>query len=258
MLHSELPKIDAQKVDTSRRVLDDLVTQTIISGYNWYGNVTSFPRVITFSHMHESADYRGAMKRDMIPLGYSSEDIDRNTREKSGCYRWEKDFIFRDERGAIFQNLRIRKLTGDYIDLSKYPEQTLADVLELRNELLIGENKGWELDIEFSSKEKLLQLVNMFLSKSSKHNPSHWPGAYDVPVLIIGEKAKAYSSDLPDFIEARKIALIENGNEISFVIHKRLGDLAKHPTYSALQKLGFSEEICLGNKAFVAEYVDKR
>lgn len=258
MFHSELPKIDAQKVDASRKVLDDLVTQTIISGYNWYGRVPSYPRVITFSHMHENADYRGAMKMDMIPLGYSSEIIDNNTREKYGCYRWEKDFIFRDAQGIIFPDLRIRKLTGDYINLNKCAEQTLANVLELQNELLIGENKGWELDIEFSSKEKLLQLIKMFLSKSSRHNPNHWPGAYDVPVLIIGEKAKAYSSDLPDFVEAKKIALIENGNEISFIIHNRFGDLIKRPIYSTLQQLSFREEICLGNKSFVEEYVDKR
>ncbi len=258
MIPVHLPNIDPKKVEQARLVLDDLVTQTIISGYNWYDRVSDLTRVVTFSHLHETEDYRQAMSNDMQQLGYSAEDINNNTRPKSGCYRWERDFVFRDDNGNVFPNLIVRRASGEYLDLAKYPEKTLANVPELKNERLYGENKGWELDLEFKTKENLLQLVALFLNKSSKKTPGHWPGAYDVPVLIIGEQAKAYASELPDFIEAKRLVLVENGNEISFIIHERFEDLLKHSAYQVLSGLGFTVESCLGNKTFVAAYVDKR
>ena len=255
---AELPNIDPKKTEKTRQILDALLIQKIISGYNWYDAVSTVPRVITFSHMHESEDYYAAMFKDMQSLGYSHQRIDASTRSKFATYRWEKDFVFRDANDDFFPDLRIRSLSGEYLDLTKYSGKTLEDVTELKDEKLFGDNKGWELNLEFKSKKRLLELVNLFVQKSSRKSAKHWPGAYDVPVLIIGEQAKAYVSELPDFVEARKIALFENDNEVSFVIHEKLDDMLKHPLYTELSQLGFVEEVCFGNRPFIEAYVDKR
>lgn len=253
-----LPNIDLQKTKDICRILDDLLSkQQIISGYNWYTSIPTGARLVTFSHMHESPGYRDAMHKDMEKIGYSYEQIEEKTRAKFGCYRWEPDFVFRDNEGQLFPKLCIRPLAGSYLNLAQYPESTLENIPELKNESLIGENEGWEMDLEFKTKDELFRLVKLFLTKSSRKNPDHWPGAYDVPVLLIGEQAIVYAQELPDFVESRRIILIENGNEISFVVNKKFVDLKKNPHYTTLNRMGFIEEPCLGNRAFVDTYVDK-
>lgn len=76
-------------------------------------------------------------------------------------------------------------------------------------------------------------------------------------MLLLGKKALRYSKFLPHFSKAHKIFLMENGNEISFIINKNLKILKQMPYYEKLRRLGFKEELCLGNKAFIKTYIDK-
>ena len=45
---------------------------------------------------------------------------------------------------------------------------------------------------------------------------------------------------------------------MNFVVHKNVDKLKEMPEYPRLINLGFMEEICLGNKAFISEYIDKK
>lgn len=119
-----------------------------------------------------------------------------------------------------------------------------------------------------------MKFVQLFLRKSSKYLFDEkgnivketgrdkkirlpWPDAYVLPVLLLGEKALRYARELPQFVPATKVGLEKNGNEISFVIHKRLDLLRKLRHYEYLKKLGFKETPCLANKPFIRHYVDK-
>ena len=52
-------------------ILDDLLTyrdaqgklSPVIAGYNWYKEIATTDRVITFSHLHETESYKQAMLR---------------------------------------------------------------------------------------------------------------------------------------------------------------------------------------------------
>ncbi len=106
-----LPNIDAEKSRRAQAVLDDLlVTSKTISGYNWYTSVPTSSRIVTFSHMHESDDYRKEMRQDLAHLGYTPEDIERRIRIKFSTFLWGPDFIFRNEKGELLTNLRIRRV----------------------------------------------------------------------------------------------------------------------------------------------------
>lgn len=253
---TELPNIAPAKTHALQEILDELLARRIISGYNWYESVPQESHIVTFSHMHETELYKTAMIQDLQSLGYAAESLKNSFRDKFGSYRWERDFVFRDDTGALFPDLHIRKMREGYLDLTKYPSKTLEGIAGLGEGQLVGENAGWELDVPFHEKANLFALVNLFISKSSKKNPDHWPGAYEVPVLLLGEAACAHAEELPDFIEARKISLVERGNEVSFVVNQRLPQLRSLPQYVQLQSLGFKELRCLGNRAFIASYVD--
>lgn len=255
MKANEVPNLKSTKVESVREVLDDLLKKRTISGYNWYNQVLSNDRVVTFAHMHETERYHSDMCADMKNLGYSKKCIDRNTRQKHGCYRWDADFVFKDEQGIIFPNLRIRDFSGNYLNLNEYKENNLAKS-GIQEKVLIGENKGWELDLEFRSKKRFLKVVNLFLKMSSNKNSEHWSGAYSVPVLIIGEKGIKYAQELPDFVKVKKVGLIENQNEISFVIHQQFEELEKMTNFEQLLKFGFKIEPCIGNKEFIDSYVN--
>ena len=150
--------------------------------------------------------------------------------------------------------------------LKEYKQFTNAD--------LLGENYGWELNMPFNSEGELIKLVDLFLRKSGDHIydkngviieeidkekslRAPWRDAYETPVLILGEIALKYANKLPHFIPATKIILRENFNEISFIINKNLGLLRNLPHYEQLKRMGFNEELCLGNKPFIIGYVDK-
>jgi len=254
-----LPNIAPQKTLQSREVLDDLLTKEgIITGYNWYLAVPQETRLVTFSHMHETEAYKQAMMKEIAEQGYTQEQLQRGIRRKFGSYQWRHHFVFRDEAGTIFPDLNIRTKTGNYLDLSRFPARTLEGIAELAQEGLVGENEGWELNLAITNKEKLLAIMELFLRKSSRERTDHWPDAYEIPVLLLGKEALTYARELPDFIVAKKMELIENGNEISFITHAQFPVLKETQAFAELEKIGFKEESCLANRAFIETYVDKR
>lgn len=202
--------------------------------------------------------------------------ISQSIRNRGTTFSYKLKFRIRDDQGALFPNLKIRDLkTNSYIDLNLY-KTPLVNYNEFNSSdgYLMGENTGWELNMPFKNKEELVNLVNLFLKKSSvnifdkKGRPlketktqrrvrSHWQDSYETPVLIIGRKAIEFYSHLPNFIKATKVVLKEKNNEISFIINKKLEMLKNSGYYNQLLKFGFIEEVCLGNKPFVVEFVDK-
>ena len=106
------------------------------------------------------------------------------------------------------------------------------------------------------------KLIKLFLEKSGKKDPNMrkakkvWRDAYTIPVILLGKKAIEYAKNLQGFTQATKVSLEEEGNEISFVIHKKLSRLRALPAYKCLKDLDFKEETCLGNDPFI-EYIDK-
>lgn len=85
-----------------------------------------------------------------------------------------------------------------------------------------------------------------------------WPLAYDTPVIILGAAALKYREKLTQFSTATQFSLKENQNEISFIINTQLPILEQLPHYKQLLGWGFEKELCLGNKAFIKEYIDKK
>ncbi len=246
--------------------LDDLLTfkdsegnlSPIITGYNWYNQVPELDRIVTFSHIHETKVYRQAMISDLEKLGYSREQVETNIREKGGTFLWEVDFQVKGENGEPYPELIIKNVkTGKNLDLSKYKGETLEGYPELEGKLL-GGDCGWELDLPFENKIKLMNLINLFVKKSYKCNRSSWPEAYETPVLLLGKKAIEWQNELPNFVKATKIELSQGKNELSFIINQNLTMLKIMPHYNKLMKLGFSENDCLGNKSFIREYINKK
>lgn len=269
--------IEKDKRDGIIKCLDDLMfydaegkTTEIITGYNLYDKLSTTNRIITFSHMHRAKNYRRDMLQDLIRLGYKRKQIEKNIRDKMGCYRWELDFI-------ISPNVRIRnRKTGTYLDLNVY-KKALENYREFAtsDKDFVAEENGWQLDLPFSNKKELITLVDLFMKKSGKYlcseediiikeskeekklrNP--WRGAYKIPVLILGEKALTYRHLFPSFIDVVKISIKENNNEVSFIIHEKLELLKKLQHYKTLIDFGFKEELCLANKLFIKRYVDNK
>ncbi len=276
----DLTGIPEDKRNKIIRCLDELLTfkdsqgnlSPVISGYNWYNELAKSDRIITFSNIHTSDAYMQAMLKDLERLGYASQSILEYIREKGGAFFWDPAYRIRDDKENLLPNLKIKDIrTNRYVNLMSYIKP-LSEYLEFINckGFLLAEDQGWELDMPFKSKGELVDLVNLFLMKSGEHiydekgeiveesdeekrlrNP--WDDAYIIPVLIVGEKALKYADELPQFDQATKICLIEDNNEISFIIHKDIDRLRNLSHYEQLKKLGFSEEICLGNKPFLRD-----
>ncbi len=258
-------------------VLDDLMAykisgtqKAVITGYNWYTSATKSDSRVTFSNIHESEDYKNAMIRDLGKLGYKRGYLLERIREKGSMFFWSPDYRTRGWSGKILSGLKIKDLrTRQYINLRKY-RKPLEEYKEFRDSKghLIATDYGWEVDIPFRKRERLLRLVDLFLRKvgsfvydetgeiilegaNQKELRTPWPGPYTVPVLLIGESALKYLNELPAFDSATRFSLVENNNEISFVVHKNLEVLRNLPHYERLIHIGFSEERCLGNKPFL-------
>lgn len=263
--------------------LDDLLTfkdsqgvlSPIISGYNLYITIPEFDSIVTFSNIHETEAYKQDMLRDLSKLGYDPQIILSYIRDKAGTFLHNLELRIRDDEGNLLPGLRIKDIrTGKYLDLEKFSEP-LVNYSQLKDAegYLISEDQGWELDMPFNNQAELLKLVDLFLRKSGMQIYDEngekieetdeerklrlpWADAYRVPVLLLGEAALRYADELPHFTPAIKIALKENSNEISFVIHKNLEQLRNLFHYEQLLHLGFNEERCLGNKPFI-DYVDE-
>ena len=249
----------------------------IITGYNYYSPIPQASRVIIFSHMYETKNYKEDMLKDLETMSYSKEDIDENIREKLAIFLWSPKFLIRNEEGVIYNSLRIRDTrTGKFIDLERF-KLCLGEREEYSTSFsyLIGESQGWQLDMPLSSKKELFNLIRLFLKRSGKdlyYNQglvipeteeekdirSPWKGAYETPVLLLGESVLGYSNELAQFSPITRFILNKNSNEASFVIHRNLRRLVQLPQYKELINFGFIEEKCLGNNAFIKEYVDKK
>lgn len=272
-----LTGIDPQKRKTIIASLDSLLMSSIITGYNWYNAVPRTNRVVTFSHLHQTEAYKKAMLNDLVALGYSKRRILGNIREKSSAFLHEPHFSIRDEKGNLFPSLRILDVrTGQYIDLEKYRQPLIKyPEFEGADFMLRREDAGWQLDMPFSTKAELFQLVGLFTQKSAaslyddqgqkiqetpgqKRRRGPWPGAYEVPVLILGAKAMRYVEELCGFHRAKKLTLIENRNEISFIIHEKYELLKQRMEFARLDEFGFFEEDCLGNTLFIKQYIDRQ
>lgn len=248
----------------------------VITGYNWYIAPVKSDSVITFSNIHETEAYKKGMLRDLEKLGYTSRFVLEHIREKAGAFLHELEFRIRDDKGNLLPGLKIRDITtGHYIELNEFSDSLINHPqFDDKEGSLVAEDQGWELGVPFKTKKELFGLVDLFLKKSGifvydKYGKqveeteeevrlrSPWADAYETPVLLLGENALRYADSLPQFIQAIKLVLRENSNEISFVIHKNIDMLRKLPHYGNLLSFGFKEELCLGNKPFIAEYVDK-
>lgn len=264
--------------------LDDLLTlkdaqkksTPVIAGYNWYTSLSQSNSVVTFANIHETEAYKEAMMRDLEKQRYDRRTVLSNIRAKGGAFLWNFGYRIRDDNDSPLAGLKIKDLkTGEYLDLTKF-DKSLSNYPSFagRKNDFVAEDSGWELDIPFGSKEELFRLVSLFQRKAGLHKYDEngvivqeteeeqklrapWTDAYEVPVLLVGENATQYAAELPHFTPATKIALKENGNEISFVINKKLRRLKGLPHYQQLLDLGFKEEPCLGNKPFIMD-IDKK
>ena len=255
--------------------LDDLLIpksgkNSIIKGYNWYTEIPNTNRIITFSNIHETETYKEDMLKDLEKIGYDPKELKRFIRNKGGAFLHGLKFRIHDDNGKALHGLKIKNVkTGNYLDLTKF-SKPLINYLEFKDgeTPLIAEDNGWEIDLPFKDKEELMKLISLFLRKAGlksysllgeeiKTEENAWRDAYETPVLLLGEKALNYKTELPSFIQATKMYLKENSNEISFVINKNLELLKNLSNYSELMKFGFREEKCLGNKSFIVQYVDK-
>ncbi len=282
---ADLSGIPEAKRRQAIECLDDLLTfkdlqgilSPIITGYNLYTILPNFDSVIAFSNIHGTETYKQDMLIDLVKLGYAPKVILSYIREKAGVYLWELYFEIRDEKGIILPGLKIKDVrTKQHTNLELFTKPLEKyEQFSSSEGYLLGEDQGWELDMPFYNKEESIVLLDLFLKKSGKHIHdeeggiipetdeerelrSPWTDAYETPVLLLGETALRYADKLPHFALATKIALKENSNEISFVIHKNLKQLRDLSHYEQLLHLGFCEELCLGNKPFIARYVDKK
>lgn len=231
----------------------------IITGYNWYNQAPKVNRVITFSHIQGSEVYKENMILDLKKLGYSREQIDQFLREKGGFFIWKLKFEICDEGGNIYPGLKIWDIDqNQWLNLNDYNKPLIEyDKFKHREGKFLALDLGWQLDIPFYSKEELFNLTNLFIQKGNKKLFESWPGAYETPVLLLGSEAINYQRELPDFIQATKMGIYSNSNEISFIVHKRFDLLKNTQNYLFLKHLGFTEELCLGNKLFIRDYIDE-
>lgn len=274
---TDLTGITKPKIEEIAQCLNDLLTfrdyagnlAPIISGYNWYTTSSNCDSIITFSNIHETEPYKDAMLNDLKKWGYDSDFLNSQMRQKFSALLWDPAYRIRDDKGDLLR-LKIKDLAREeYLKLENYGQTLIgyAKFLGSKSNLL-AEGEGWEIDIPFNNKVELLEVVNLFLRKASiyVYNKegieiqetdkerllrSPWPDAYKTPVLIIGKGALEYHKELPHFDVATKMILVEDNNEISFIIHKHFELLKDLTQYKDLQRLGFTEEKCLGNTPFL-------
>lgn len=267
------------------KTLENLVTinnslnKRIITGFNYHPICLQVDdlTILTFSNIHSYPNYLMKVIEDLRMMGYPNDEVSITTRDKKGYFKWMPDFFIRSEDGNLEEYLRIKNIkTEVYLDLEKIPYQTLeeASYSEEDADNLIAENEGFEINISLLNEEDLHKLAVEFLRKSSKklydecgevvfetkeeygkRNP--WPGAWDVPVLIIGGHLSQIQHSIPGFQNAFLFRFQDvDIGEYNFVINKQIKFLKMSEQYKHLQDLGFKQEPCLANIRFIKDYVD--
>jgi hypothetical protein len=252
--------------------------EKIISGYNYYPRIASVNsnKILTFSNMHETKDYFASMMKDILSSGYPNDYVLMQVRDKYGTYRWEPNFRFRDDKGKVYPDLRIKDTRNNkYVDFSIIPFASFEEAGYTATEVsdFSGENKGWEINIGCDLVKDIIKLASLFVSKSSilpfdkngmpkpetledKEIRDPWPDAYDTPVLIIGGDINQIREKVSSFIPAKIIRLEKDNKELSFIINSNFEKLKRIKEYDSLIELGFKEEDCLANLPFILQYVD--
>src|SRR3989344_8049746 len=94
-----LTGIPAEKRKEITNILEHLVINSdsnglspIISGFNWYNSLIKPDRIITFSHIHETNDYREDMLKSLFEIGYNKGEISNNIRDKGALFLWDLAF----------------------------------------------------------------------------------------------------------------------------------------------------------------------
>lgn len=266
-------------------ILDKLLTgsnssdEQIISGYNYYPKIAYFEncKILTFSNMHETQDYFAFMMRDLLAYGYPNDGVLMQLRDKYGVYRWELDFNFRNDEGEVYPDLKIKNIkSGKYIDLIQIIPTTLEEAGYAKKEAknLIGENKGWEINIGCDKIEDIIEIANLFTKKAykfpfnkygiflpeteeEKDIRKPWADAYETPVLIIGGDIVQIKDKISSFIPAKLIRWQKENAELNFIVNNAFEKLKNLSEYQDLINLGFKEEDCLANLPFILQYVDQ-
>jgi hypothetical protein len=262
--------LNISKIDEIVKCLDELfLNDNFITGYNIYSKLPKQENtILCFSNMYSGKEYTEDMICDLKNINYSKRIIENYIRDKKGFYEWKSDWSIREE-GKIKSNLKIRKFgEREYINLEELANNiNFLDQIFEKKDKFIAEDVTSEINIPVKDKQNLKKLVDLFINNSSKFifdktgikikmRESYWRGAWYVPVLLIGGNILQYESDFPDFIKATKFFKKENGNEISFIIHKKLEELKKENYNLYLKDLGFNSEDCLANKSFILQYID--
>lgn len=265
--------------------LENLITSNnslgrqIITGFNFHPvclqSYTS--TIITFSNIQSSQDYLHKVIEDFKKGGFPEDEVSLSTRDKIGYYRWKPGFFIRDEKGLLEKNLNIRDIeTGKYLNLGEISQSTLDEAGYTAEEIdnLIAENEGYEINIFISDTRHIPRLSREFLRKSSRRlydengdlvfeseeeieERAPWPGAWDVPVLIIGGDLMLIKQAVPGFQEACLFRFQDASvGEYNFVINRQLATLQRSEEHGQLLKKGFLPETCLANIRFVRDYID--
>ena len=201
-------------IEKIEQTLENLVTpknslgRQIITGYNFFSKCLYIEdyAILTLSHIHTNLQYFLRVQEALQEMSYPNKDVGLSRRDKRGVYKWKPKFRIRDDEGELYKDLKIKNIeTGDYHNLERIPYGTLreAGFSDAEIDKLVGQDKGYEINIFLSNEEDLLKLAQEFIRRSSEYlvdeegnivfetseelrQRDPWPGSYETPVIVIG------------------------------------------------------------------------
>ncbi len=174
-------------MEATKQILDALLEQRIITGYNIFNKPINRGKYnFVLSNLHETEAYVEDVRRDFDSLNLSA---DFQVRDRQTSFCWKPTDRFRDDENKVYPKIQIRNREG-FINLEAIYAQSFieADYSPEFCRSLICENKALEINIACNSKEDILLLANFFREHSLAMNKNAWKDAYKTPFIIIEGK----------------------------------------------------------------------
>jgi len=196
------------------------------------------------SNNHETDNYLASVIKCLESEGYPNDSTSLYVRKKISTTVWDPTYRIRDNNGNLFPDLKVWK-AGSPLNLNLFPYTTLAEAGLTVQDQLVGDTKGYQIEIGSERWDEIKRIAAIFDRKSYLLAPGAWPDAYQEPCIIIYACNKEVVPIAP-FKFAAFFRYRNNSEELSFVC-----SLTERQEIEKLRGVTF--KLCVVNKGLLKQ-----
>ncbi len=255
----DLKNFEDEELDFLRTRLEALIEEQLITGINGYSEIFDFDVCLPISYLHHSKQHKKQLSEKLANHKRLKILADTwKTRDKRAIYWWDPEWPIKDEekeQGIAFYILK---------NWQKIKDELIKKSTKIRDfydgdDLIVAQDKGYDLNFEVDSKVTLLGLINLFRKYITpfltdkdgnpiydehgkrKTNPDKIIEAYRVPVIVYKDKFKIFKGNIRGFKPILKLSIIRKNEELNTYIDQKYSLLQQRKPFQEIQS-SFAKE----------------